>query len=101
MILRFAFLVVATLYAANPVSAAPAEVPSELTDYISKPDASYSWKLADTTELANGTIYTIDLVSQTWHDIAWDHKLQIFMPKNAKPQATMALWNEGGAPSLQ
>lgn len=76
------------------------EVPPELTDYVLKPDNSFSWKVADRTVTEKGTVYTIDLVSQTWHDIRWDHKLQVYYPKTAKPQATMVLWNQGGSPGL-
>jgi PhoPQ-activated pathogenicity-related protein len=72
--------------------------PPELTDYVKKPDDSFSWKLADKKEGDAGTVYEIDLVSQTWHDIKWDHKLQVFVPKGAKPQPTMPLWNQGGRP---
>ena len=72
--------------------------PTELVDYVSKADPSYSWKLAGKTANDSGTIYEIDLISQTWHDIKWDHKLQIFVPVDAKPQATMVLWNQGGRP---
>jgi PhoPQ-activated pathogenicity-related protein len=78
--------------------AAPPEVPSELTDYVGKPDDSFSWKLAGKAESDAGTVYTIELVSQTWHDIKWDHKLQVYVAKGTKPQPTMVLWNQGGTP---
>lgn len=81
--------------------AAPDELapPSDLVDYVTKKDASFSWKLADKRETDAGTVYEIDLISQTWQDIKWDHKLQVFVPKGAKPQSTMVLWNQGGRPS--
>ncbi len=85
-----------------PAPTAPAanSIPPELTNYVNKEDKSFSWKLADKAETDLGTVYTIDLISQTWHDIKWDHKLQIFVPKDIKPQATMVLWNDGGAPTV-
>ena len=73
--------------------------PNDLVDYVKKVDDSFTWKLADKSESDAGTVYTIDLVSQTWHDIKWDHKLQVFVPKGTKPQATMVLWNQGGTPN--
>lgn len=85
---------------AAPAVAAPADIPSELTDYVFKEDKSFSWKLTDTTKADAGTVYTIDLVSQTWHDIKWDHKLQVYVAKDVKPTATMVLWNQGGTPDL-
>ncbi|MBA4067282.1 MAG: hypothetical protein C0501_26955 [Isosphaera sp.] len=86
---------------ALPARAAEPAIPSELTDYVNAPDKSFAWKLADKTEADAGTVYTLDLVSQTWHDVKWDHKLQVFVPKGAKPQATMVMWNQGGNPSFQ
>jgi PhoPQ-activated pathogenicity-related protein len=65
---------------------------------VNKKDDSFAWKLADKATTETGTVYTLDLVSQTWHDIPWDHKLQVFVPKDAKPQPTMLLWNQGGRP---
>ena len=74
-------------------------VPTELTDYINRPESDYSWKLVDQKESATATVYNIKLVSQKWQDIVWEHDLQIVMPKGTKPQATMVLWNQGGRPS--
>lgn len=89
-------LVCPCLGSAAPEIPAP---PTELVDYVTKKDDSFSWKLADAKKTDAGTVYEIDLVSQTWHDIKWDHKLQIFVHKDAKPQATMVLWNQGGRPN--
>ena len=73
--------------------------PSDLTDYVRKEDQSFAWKPADKVVSDAGTVYNIDLVSQTWHDIKWEHKLQLFVAKDAKPTATVVLWNQGGTPS--
>jgi PhoPQ-activated pathogenicity-related protein len=91
-----------------PVSAAPPEpaskIPSELTDYVGKEDKSFTWKVAARKQKKNflgknvGTVYILEVVSQTWHKVVWDHKLYVFVPTNVKPQATMVLWNEGDAP---
>ena len=96
--MRLALCTLAFLFAPFATTAAPPQVPSELADYVAKPDGSFSWKLAGKTESDAGTVYTIDLVSQTWHDIKWDHKLQVYVAKGVKPQPTMVLWNQGGTP---
>jgi PhoPQ-activated pathogenicity-related protein len=44
-------------------------------------------------------VYELALVSQTWHDVKWEHAVQVFVPAGAKPQKTMLLWNQGGTPS--
>ena len=101
--MRLFTLALAALLALPMLASAAPDVPApppDLVDYVTKKDDSFSWKLADTKKTDTGTIYEIDLVSQTWHDITWDHKIQVFVPKNAKPQATMVLWNQGGTPNL-
>lgn len=96
-------LLVALAVAVAAPAAAPAApdaaIPTELTDYVSKKDPSFEWKLADTKKTDTGTVYELDLVSQTWQKVVWDHKVQVFVPKGAKPRATMVLWNQGGRPS--
>ncbi|MFO0797492.1 MAG: PhoPQ-activated protein PqaA family protein [Gemmataceae bacterium] len=96
---------IALLLAALALAPAPAQPkaeppapPAALTDYVGREDKSFAWKLADKTVTDAGTVYTIDLVSQTWHDIKWEHKLQVIVPAGMVPQKTMMLWNQGGRP---
>ncbi len=79
----------------------PPRIPTELTDYVYAPDDSFTWKLAGETTNESGTVYTLEMVSQTWHGVKWDHKIQVFLSRDAKPTATLPLWNEGGTPSLE
>ncbi len=71
-----------------------------LKEYVQKEDKTFSWKLKDKKEVFQGTMYEIDLVSQTWHDIKWEHSLVIYHPKDTKPTETIFLWNTGGKPSI-
>jgi PhoPQ-activated pathogenicity-related protein len=101
---RVLFILVLTIgTAATGFSQPPATPdvapPPDLANYVRKADASYAWKLAGKTSSDTGTVYELDLTSQTWHDITWTHKIQVFVPKGAKPQRTMVLWNQGGKPS--
>ena len=73
--------------------------PPDLVNYVRAPDDSFRWKKENQQETEAGTVYTLDLVSQTWHGIVWDHKLQIFVPKGAPITATIVLWNQGGRPN--
>lgn len=100
--MRSLILSLLALFAAPAAGYSAPEVPApptDLVDYVTKKDDSFSWKLAGTKESDAGTVYEIDLVSQTWQSIKWDHKLQVFVPKGAKPRATMVLWNQGGKPN--
>jgi PhoPQ-activated pathogenicity-related protein len=75
-------------------------LPTELKDYVFKKDDTFKWTLKDKTETDAGTVYTIDMISQTWQGIAWDHGLVVVVPKGAKNSKTMMLWNQGGSPSV-
>lgn len=58
-----------------------------LDDYIAKPDASFSWRLAVTKEAADHTSFAIELTSQTWRKseevdrTVWKHWLLVVRPK--------------------
>src|SRR5262245_50919373 len=80
-----------------------AEVPGGanggLLGYVKKEDPSFTWKLKDTRESAQGKVYNIDLVSQTWQGFVWKHRLQVYQPKDSKLADTMLLYNTGGGPN--
>ena len=78
--------------------AAPA-ARADLFDYVKKADESYSWKLKSKVENGDGTVYTLQLVSQTWQNIKWEHDLVVFLPKGVKPGSKMVLYNQGGKSS--
>jgi len=69
---------------------------ADVVDFVKTPDAAFSWKLKGKTVLPEGTVYDLHLVSQVWQGITWEHELQVFLPKDVKPTATMFLWNQGG-----
>ena len=93
------FALLAVVAAAGPAVADTPAVPGDLADYVSKPDPSFSWKLTSKIETPAGTIYDLHVVSQTWHDIKWDHGLQVIVPAGATPQPTMLIYNTGGSPN--
>jgi PhoPQ-activated pathogenicity-related protein len=69
---------------------------ADLFEYVKKPEPKYSWKLKETIKSDQGTIYDLHLVSQVWHDIVWEHQLQVYQPKDVEPNATMLIYNTGG-----
>ena len=76
-----------------------AEVPKELGEFVAKADKAYEWKSKGKIETAAGIVYELSMTSQKWQDTTWTHGIQIFVPKGAKPRATMVLYNTGGAAS--
>jgi PhoPQ-activated pathogenicity-related protein len=72
------------------------EAPQALANYVNAPDPAFRWELRGTQTLEAGTVYDLFLVSQEWHEIVWEHQLQVYKPTDSKPGATMLLWNQGG-----
>jgi PhoPQ-activated pathogenicity-related protein len=76
------------------LGAAPAR--ADLQEYVKRPEPAYAWKLNKKITQAQGTVYDLQLVSQTWHDITWKHQLQVYQPQGVEPGKTLLLWNTGG-----
>jgi PhoPQ-activated pathogenicity-related protein len=74
---------------------------ADLQEYLKKPEPKFSWKVQKKNDTFQGTVFEIQLVSQTWQDTVWEHSLQVFLPKKVEPTRTMFLWNTGGKPDLK
>jgi PhoPQ-activated pathogenicity-related protein len=72
---------------------------ADLQTYVRRPEPAYSWTLRHNTTDAGGTVYDLELVSQTWHDITWKHQLQVYQPAGVGPAKTLFLFNTGGSAS--
>jgi PhoPQ-activated pathogenicity-related protein len=72
---------------------------ADLMDYVKKPDDSFAWKLKEKIKHPLGDVYDLELVSQTWQGIKWEHQLQVYVPTGVKPTETIVLYNQGGKSS--
>ncbi|OHB65516.1 MAG: hypothetical protein A2Y77_04285 [Planctomycetes bacterium RBG_13_62_9] len=81
---------------------AAAAVATPLDDYVAKPDASYTYSVAQTIDHPLGKVYVIDMKSQTWRSekevnrTLWQHWLTIVVP-NGVTSDTALLWINGGS----
>jgi PhoPQ-activated pathogenicity-related protein len=81
--------------AAFAASAAPARA-TALDDYVAAPDPSYSWSAAGKSELSGGvTLRELDLTSQTWQGIAWQHRLQVAVPSGGPQRKAVLMYITG------
>ena len=87
----YSFLLVCGLFALPA-----AGVRADLLEYVHKPEPHFAWKLKQKIENAAGVIYDLQMTSQTWEGIDWTHQLQVYQPKDVKPNAVMLLFNTGG-----
>ena len=97
--MRFPSIALVLLLPLSARAEAP-KPPTDLVDYVKKNDDAFAWKQAEKIETETGIVYQLELSSQKWQGFTWTHKVQIFVPKNVKPQATMVLWNQGGTPNV-
>lgn len=74
---------------------------ADLERYVTKPDTSFVWALDKKEETPTGTVYALNMTSQTWQGIVWKHRLLIYLPKEATPGETMTIWNTGGGPGSE
>jgi PhoPQ-activated pathogenicity-related protein len=87
---RLLHTTVALLAAASAVYASP------LTNYVESPDNSYAWRVTSTSTGSGGvTTANIDLTSQTWHAIKWQHHLTVVKPANMPPDPVVFLFITG------
>jgi PhoPQ-activated pathogenicity-related protein len=89
--MRHLLIVLTALYSACTARA-------DLFEYVKRPDDSFKWAIKDKVAAASGTVYTIELTSQTWQGIAWEHQLVVYVPDGVKPNDSLFLWNDGGRP---
>jgi PhoPQ-activated pathogenicity-related protein len=74
----------------------PAAARASVVEYCKIPDKEFRWEVKSKMEVDGGTVYDLHLVSQVWQGIKWEHQLQVYLPKDVKPGATMFLFNQGG-----
>lgn len=69
-------------------------LPTELSDYVKRPDAAYRYAILSEEKLGGGTQYDLELTSQVWQGIVWKHRLQVFVP-DGTPVSDLALLTIG------
>ncbi len=87
------------------VQVRPTEINKELTaldKYVATPDPSYHWELKNTVETPEGTLFVVDLTSQTWLSEkevdrpVWKHWLVVFKPKGVTTNKALMFIGGGG-----
>jgi PhoPQ-activated pathogenicity-related protein len=73
-----------------------------LDKYVAAPDSSYKWDIVNTIEDAGGTLFVVDMKSQTWlkpeevNRTVWQHWLMIYRPKEVTSNRAMMFISGGG-----
>ena len=89
---RRTFLLAPLAFAASPSSPAHAG----LDEYLRRPEPAYRWEKTSEQKLDGCTVTELQIVSQVWQGIPWEHKVQIFRPDGVKNPEFCAIYNTGG-----
>ena len=68
-----------------------------LDEYVKRPDAAFSWKIAGQEVSDAGTVWHLALTSQVWQGIRWEHQLRVYEPKEVQHPDAMLLFITGGS----
>jgi PhoPQ-activated pathogenicity-related protein len=91
---RRTFLFGGPLAMAGLASQRPAH--ADLDEYLHRPEPDYRWEKTSEQKLDGCTVTELQMVSQVWQGIPWEHKIQIFRPDGVKNPEFCALYNTGG-----
>lgn len=97
LIISMAFVCCWTVHAYAQSANPSAEVPTELKRFVASADSSFRWNVIDQYKTPDGRCWEIDLISQTWQDIVWRHRLQVFEPVQLKHPDHILLYITGGS----
>ncbi len=68
--------------------------PSDLLEFLKKPDTSYAYSV----EKTQGATTTIRMTSQTWHGVEWKHQILYSLPEGAGKKGVAILYVTGDGP---
>ena len=83
----------ARAYEPEAKSYEPAEA---LMRYIQNGDTSYRWAVVDSTQEADIRAYRLQLTSQTWRGIPWNHELVVLIPRRVRHREALLHISGGG-----
>jgi PhoPQ-activated pathogenicity-related protein len=72
------------------------KVPTEIFEYMERPEPDFAWKLEDTVQLGTNTVHRLELTSQKWQGIVWKHNLLVFEPAKLIHKDHVLLFVNGG-----
>lgn len=94
-------LLLALLTLAGSVNAqdTPPSVPMALHNYVNRPEPDFAWKLLGTVDTKAGRVHELRVTSQKWHDIIWQHAVEVYEPKDIMfPKHALLFVNGGSKP---
>lgn len=73
------------------------EIPEAIFKFMQRPEPAFRWELKETKAAKTGRVHHLHLVSQTWHEITWEHALFVYEPAQIDHPEHMLLFITGGS----
>ncbi|QDT65253.1 PhoPQ-activated pathogenicity-related family protein [Calycomorphotria hydatis] len=70
--------------------------PSELQDYVNKPEDVFKWEMVEKSAGLLGTTWQLSLDSQQWQGHTWTHMLEVFESRGCTQRSKVLLLVVGG-----
>lgn len=74
---------------------------SELAEYVARADTHYAWKVVSKETYPQGSVFTVDVVSQQWlterevdHPL-WEHRMIVYAPSEVRHDTALLLISGG------
>jgi PhoPQ-activated pathogenicity-related protein len=71
--------------------------PMALQTYVDQPDDVFAWQLLNSTDTEAGQIHELRVTSQKWHDLTWQHAVEVYEPKQVRFPKHALLFVTGGS----
>ncbi|MFP4499876.1 MAG: PhoPQ-activated pathogenicity-related family protein [Candidatus Hydrogenedentota bacterium] len=75
----------------------PPAASAGLVEYVNAPDPTFAYEVENVAEFDNAQVYTVELTSQTWRGIAWEHWLTVIRPERVTHPEGALLFINGGS----
>lgn len=72
------------------------EIPTALQNYVDREEPDYQWSVTNRAKTEHGRLLQLNLTSQKWHDIVWEHAVEIFEPADLDHPKHAILFVTGG-----
>ncbi len=72
------------------------DVPAALQNYVKRTEPDFAWKVTNRVQTEHGRLLELRLTSQKWHDIVWEHAVEIFEPAKVEYPQHALLFVTGG-----
>jgi len=69
----------------------------EIDRFMAKPEPDFAWRIVDERKLEGATVIHVNLASQRWQGILWQHALMVYEPTVVSHSEHMLLFVTGGS----